>query len=138
MDDISRAIELDELSQAIGESSQKLRDMEVEFSKLQQRAERAKRERRALTAKVDRTWTHRCIVFATTFFSELLKDHHKMDKADLKNCIYAHTDDDIRDFAKQCYEDFREDFTRYNAANYGKDIEDFISLQVMRWRNRHC
>lgn len=136
-DEIRKAIELDELSIAIREQSEKLQAMEVELSKTQQQAERIRRERRALTAKINKTWTHRCIVFATTFFAEMLKDYKTMDKADLQNSIFARTDDEVRDFAKQCYSDFREDFMRYNSAVYGKDFEFFLSLQIANWRSRH-
>ena len=136
-DEIRKAIELDELSIAIREQSEKLQAMEVELSKTQQQAERAKRERRAMTAKINSTWTHRNIVFTTTFFAEMLKDHKTMTKADQQISIYTHTDEEVRDFARQCYSDMKEDFLRYNTSFYGKDFEDFFNLQVLNWRSRH-
>ena len=136
-DEISKAIELDELSLSIREQSEKLQKLEVELSKTEQQAERIRRERRALTAKIGKTWTHRCIIFATTFFTEMLRDYKTMDKADMQNSLFAHTDEEVRDFAKQCYSDFREDFMRYNSAVYGKDFEFFLSLQIANWRSRH-
>ena len=136
-DEISRAIELDELSLAIREQDEKLKKMEVELSKTQQQAERIRRERRALTAKINKTWTHRCIVFATTFFAEALKDYKTMDKADMQHSLFVRSDEEVRDFAKQCYADFKEDFLRYNSLVYGKDFEHFLDLQVANWRSRH-
>ena len=136
-DEISKAIELDELSLAIREQDEKLKKMEVELSKTQQQAERIRRERRALTAKVGKTWTHRCIIFATTYFAEMLQDYKTVKKEDLQNSLFAHTDEEVRDFARQCYSDFREDFMRYNSAVYGKDFEEFFNLQVLNWRSRH-